>query len=74
MSKKSSTGWITKVEVKGKTKIYHTNLLKHYFERYEDIAGVAVQVDSHMAGVAVLHEEPEDGENLDSANLLELQP
>ena len=44
--------------------------MKQYFER----AGVAVQVDSYMAGVAVLDEEPEDGDDLDDANLLELQP
>ena len=43
-----------KVEVRGKTKIYHANLLKQYFER----AGVAIQIDSYMAGVVVLDEEP----------------
>ena len=60
-----------KVEVKGKTKIYHANLLKEYFERDEDIAGMAVHVNSYMAEV---DKEPEDGEDLVDANLLELQP
>ena len=63
-----------KVEVKGKTKIQHANLLKQYFERDEEVAGVAVKIDSYMAGVAVLDEEPEDGQDLDDANLLELWP
>ena len=43
-------------------------------ERHENIAGVAVQIDSYMAGVAVLDKEPEDGEDMDDANLLELWP
>ena len=47
-----------KVEVKGKTKMYHANLLKQYFERDEDVAGVAVQIDSYIAGVAVLDDKP----------------
>ena len=62
------------MEVQGKTKSYHANLLKQYFEKDEDVAGVAVQIDSYMAGVAVLDEEPDDGEDLDNANLLKLQP
>ena len=47
--------------------------MKQYFERDEDVAGVAVLADMYMAGVAVLDEESEDGEDLDDANLLELQ-
>ena len=35
---------------------------------------MAVQIDSYMAGVAVLDEEPEDEEDLDDADLLELRP
>ena len=46
-----------KVEVKGQTKIYHTNL-KNYVKRDEDTAGVAVQVDLYKTGVAVLDKEP----------------
>ena len=57
------------LEVNCKTKMYHANLLKQYFKRDEDIAGVAVQIDSCMAGVAVLDEE-----DLDDTNLLELLP
>ena len=34
-----------KVGVKGKTKIYHANLLKRNFKRDEDIAIVAAQID-----------------------------
>ena len=56
------------------TKIYHANLFKKYFERDENIAGVAVQIDSYMAGVAVLDEEPEDREYLDDGSFLELRP
>ena len=63
-----------KAEVKGKTKIYHGNLLKQHFEKDQGTAGVAVQIDLYMAGGAVLDEEPEDGEDLDDVNLLELQP
>ena len=58
-----------KVEVKGKTKIYNANLLNQYFKGDEDTAGVAVDVDSYMLGVAVLDVDKED---LDNANLLEL--
>ena len=56
-----------KVEVNGKPKIYHTNLLRQYFERDEDIASVAVHIDSYMARMAGLDEEPEDREDLDDA-------
>ena len=34
---------------------------------------MAVQIDLYMAGVAVLDEEPDDGEDLDDANLLEFR-
>ena len=60
--------------MKGKTKIYHSNLLKQYFKRDVDVARVAVQIDSYMAGMAVLVETPEDGEDLDNTDLLELRP
>ena len=61
-----------KVEVKGKTKIYHANLLEQYFERDENVTSAAVQVNAYTVEVAVLGEELEDGEELDDANLLEL--
>ena len=48
--------------------------MKQYFERDDDTAVMAVQVDSYMTGVVVLDEEKDDGEDLDDANVLELWP
>ena len=53
-----------KVSVKGKSKIYHTNLLKQYEERHEE--------DVETAAVAVIEPENETGGVVDDQNLLEL--
>ena len=65
-----------KVEVEGKTKMYHANLLKRYYGREEDLAGVGIEEIDEMAGVAVIDLEDEEIEELsdEDQNLLELNP
>jgi hypothetical protein len=64
-----------KVEVDGKTKIYHVNLLKKYFDREVDLAGMALESTECMAGVSVLDvEEDENIPSEEDKDLLELPP
>ena len=60
--------------VKGKTKIYHANLLKLYHERADNAADITLQPD--VAGMAVIDPEPDGDEECVLANedLLKLRP
>lgn len=62
-----------KVDVNGKTKVYHANLLKLYVEREKDDEQRQQQTTENVAGVAVI--EAEDAEKVgavDDEHLLEL--
>ena len=54
-----------KVEVKGKIKIYHANLLKRYYEREVDLAGVAKEEEADVPGDTVAVIDLEDGDEGD---------
>ena len=51
-----------KICVKGKTKIYHANLLKLYHERADTAADIKFQPD--VAGMAVIDPEADGDKNV----------
>ena len=64
-----------RVNVDGKIKVYHANLLKRYCNRDEDLAGVAIEEAEDMTEVSVIDlqmEEPDFAE--EDQDLLELSP
>ena len=54
-----------KVEVKGKIKVYRANLLKRYYEREVDLAGVAKEEEADVPGDTVAVIDLEDGDEGD---------
>ena len=47
-----------KVRIHGKTKVYHANLLKRYFERNDNLMGTStLKQGTDVAGVAVIDPE-----------------
>ena len=65
-----------KVKVHGKTKVYHANLLKRYFERSDDLTGTStLQQGLDVASIAVIDPELiEDEADSGDEELLQLRP